>query len=713
MIHSNVTELRLNVSNIFRDFDIFHCKQIIFEEEERSEIIKNNLLFEKNIQQLPIQAVFFKKGYFLLINKGDCFISDIEMAVPENYTVTRINNANRFSYQMFNNQLAQLICNKLPELYISDNGFINTDTRLYYCNPEWQIKTKKIRNVVEFQLVFGDKLKISVKSFHEPDKNETNKTKFYWDSKNEVLRKCLKPEDFFQSQIYVVGTGDNSKKNDIDFANLVDFEKYPDTKVGLIDMFLSDVNQYLGDYLHIELKKIYPEKYQEAEKIKKKVSYSNYVEIIGQDTIFIADNVKSSESDKLVQGFMEEIKKVPELESLKFELVNAPKEGLNINLNHEKEYFRYHKEEQDTYVPSTKEKIIQNMTLESFDFLWRKTKNTKMNQKTNSKERELHAGIVKVLQELMIKKIIFDRQLPKFMIEHMSLDAPLHFLIPKEIDGNKTFDHLSIGKKGDLSFKSYNEFINVEDAKLVEQNLEELIKIHKRVHNENIFDNQIKGILYQNIDDLVLIRENGLFTIPNLEFLRKDLELASDFNMLSREAVLDFFMNFFENSFMDIEVEGIKGQLSQIKDSYEKVKEFDSIFELQKLKKVLYKKGKVARTFMDQFYDHFEMQLVPANRRKEYQEYVAGFVGINFVNKIGNRNGHFYFVGKSITSLETSYKKTSIIREIVRKENSQFDLNLFQRMLDVEFVRTWGYTVIPFPFKILRDYIKLIGDGNK
>jgi hypothetical protein len=68
----------------------------------------------------------------------------------------------------------------------------------------------------------------------------------------------------------------------------------------------------------------------------------------------------------------------------------------------------------------------------------------------------------------------------------------------------------------------------------------------------------------------------------------------------------------------------------------------------------------------------------------------------------------YYFVGCSKASLQSSLKDSCHLRKIVAV-NKESKL-VFQQLLptmDVDFVRTGQSTVIPFPFKYIREYIEM------
>lgn len=66
-----------------------------------------------------------------------------------------------------------------------------------------------------------------------------------------------------------------------------------------------------------------------------------------------------------------------------------------------------------------------------------------------------------------------------------------------------------------------------------------------------------------------------------------------------------------------------------------------------------------------------------------------------------------YFVGCSVEAINSSFKDSCHLRKIVAVKNSQLVFQDLLKTMDVDFVRTGQSTVIPFPFKYIREYHNL------
>ncbi len=63
-----------------------------------------------------------------------------------------------------------------------------------------------------------------------------------------------------------------------------------------------------------------------------------------------------------------------------------------------------------------------------------------------------------------------------------------------------------------------------------------------------------------------------------------------------------------------------------------------------------------------------------------------------------------YFIGDSRESVQLSFKDACHIRKVIAVNNSELIFKQLLVTLDVDFVRTGQSTVVPFPFKYIREY---------
>jgi len=67
----------------------------------------------------------------------------------------------------------------------------------------------------------------------------------------------------------------------------------------------------------------------------------------------------------------------------------------------------------------------------------------------------------------------------------------------------------------------------------------------------------------------------------------------------------------------------------------------------------------------------------------------------------------YYFVGDRTEQIQTSFKDACHIRKIIAIKGCKLIFRDLLKTMDVDFVRTGQSTVIPFPFKYIREYHNL------
>ena len=87
-------------------------------------------------------------------------------------------------------------------------------------------------------------------------------------------------------------------------------------------------------------------------------------------------------------------------------------------------------------------------------------------------------------------------------------------------------------------------------------------------------------------------------------------------------------------------------------------------------------------------------------------EYLSGALDINYI-KMSDDTARFC-VGEIGSGMKYSIERASIIREVQAVENSSLVFDAVLPLMGVEFVRYGMLTVMPFPFKYLREYAAIV-----
>lgn len=85
---------------------------------------------------------------------------------------------------------------------------------------------------------------------------------------------------------------------------------------------------------------------------------------------------------------------------------------------------------------------------------------------------------------------------------------------------------------------------------------------------------------------------------------------------------------------------------------------------------------------------------------QNWKRYFGGMLGIRFYQQ---ETDLFYFVGYSAKKLQCMMAHACRIRKVIATRG-ELNFIRYLPLLSVEFVRNGSYTVVPFPFKYLREW---------
>lgn len=88
---------------------------------------------------------------------------------------------------------------------------------------------------------------------------------------------------------------------------------------------------------------------------------------------------------------------------------------------------------------------------------------------------------------------------------------------------------------------------------------------------------------------------------------------------------------------------------------------------------------------------------------EERREYLSGNIDINYFDYDDTHAK--YSVGEIGNGMKYTIERASVVREIQAVEGSKLIFKKVLPLMGVEFVRYGMLTVVPFPFKYLREYI--------
>lgn len=211
--------------------------------------------------------------------------------------------------------------------------------------------------------------------------------------------------------------------------------------------------------------------------------------------------------------------------------------------------------------------------------------------------------------------------------------------------------------------------------------------------------NKIDGLFYSDIDNIHAIIETREKTLPNITALM-DMVRKTDEKQKVQKGVLVQAMDDFELEYQDYH--------ENIKLWKEKLLEKEEIITKKEVKKVLNMKTNVASLFNRFLHEKFGIWIFGEWRKEEFDAIyqIGNLLNIKYeYNDNDYDDGHtfVYYVGAK--SKRTSYPNACCMRKVVSL-GDEIEYEELLPLMVVEFVRNNQYTVLPFPYKYLREYIK-------
>ncbi|GAB4235444.1 MAG: ATPase [Ekhidna sp.] len=476
------------------------------------------------------------------------------------------------------------------------------------------------------------------------------------------MRRVLPSENLDLDKIYIIKQ-EEGKKSIIPFFNFESKDKFDKSKLGQLYQFWKKVEASLSDYLQIRFSELKQTRSFEFEKEINKLKKERIDELLNTFSINLEDTIQDEESTEFIKDFMVKLKSIKS--DLKVSL-NQRLDDIDVNIrlvHNEEHYSKFNLV--DPYQTNSDEKITQHLTLEDFD-------------------ESSEAAIQNILKELAIKSDITKTQVRITDWSKFNYSNDWLF-ITKEDD---QFYFLTITPSGQLNFESHEPDI------LASHHYADLINIYD---SESI--NDIEGLILSPKGDINIIERTKLYTLPDFITVGNELYMTSQPFQLSKREVIDLFKELtnahrFNAKQLQI-IEDYLEQINRINDDQLGRSELTELVKDRTLKKLftqwMYKK--TGHLLYHYFRDQRRYDLLDSN------------LDIKYVIDENSKAG-YYFVGEKGKGIQAKFPKASIIRRIRPHEESKIFFEELIPTLNVDFVRNESLTVLPFPFKYLREYIE-------
>lgn len=527
-------------------------------------------------------------------------------------------------------------------------------------------------------------------------------------------------------------------------TNFIDVERkdaFDKTKCGLMHELLEDFNELYGEkYLTENISfcknddaEKYETKHLKKKGKRKKADEKNEearfktIEQLFLDTgkkinIIVhsqndSENERKSHAEMLAEAIKQQLKTDYDIETT----INAEAlpNHFNVIVVHDKDYYQ-HKESTDEYQTiarlETQSEATQHVTVERFI---RNGKTDKKNLKTACKV---------ILQQLIIKNDLLNGQITMADWRKYGIDKPMSFVIRENLARTKNgrddrenpkyqYFNMTVEPDGKCSFGNFSDAsicLNDDEEKIIQ-----CFKQQKELNDG--YARECEGVFYFKINNIHAIVRTPERVIPNLAELAEKFDSADPDRKITKKALLRYIDEF-------ATIHGDPN--NEAKNFKEKISRLDG----EQLKNKTIKEqldGSMKKKFNKEFNDYLyqasksedeenaiQLKYLARNEEAYSENLFNGRLGIAS-QKIdadtdfeGCPETFMYWVGEKV-ALKQKYPRGTVIRKVVAEKKNHGDrIQSMLELLEEEFVRNEQYTVLPFPYKYLREYKEMCKYGK-
>ena len=473
--------------------------------------------------------------------------------------------------------------------------------------------------------------------------------------------------------------GFKSKKATTPFLDFKSLDAFESSRAGVTRQVLSSIKEKLSEYMTVECCPV--DEYREIELSETILKQPKHLHSrLDGIELKIVDVVQDEESASLARAVKEGV--APYLPDNKMLSVGKrDKAGaLNLRIIRSPEYYEASGEE-DKYLPSTQDTQRQHITMESLSGY-------------------SAAAIKTIIKELLIKKDIGSGQLSLFDWKTIQAKDTWAFGIQDEKSSKIVF--MDIDPSGEISFREidggclfgHNEY----------QEYCELISAAKG--SEWKTGLTLEGLVVSGDGQKNLIYRTNEITLPDLDKLRSLIEEVSGGLPVGLKTGVELA------SFVEHAAKKIEGADTPFVGSLvAELKKFGAA-EVPKdvfrrtINDFLGKNTKIASALRKFLIAEKGVRLSFPKQKDSLNELFDASLNIKYFET--SEREASYFVGERRESIQHSFKSACIVRKIVAAEDSGLIFEEILPTMNVDFVRTGQSTVLPFPFKYIREYLKLV-----
>lgn len=676
MIQTNQMEIVFNFEAITRDFSIFEAKR------EQGNYWKSRVP-DVALQECRALAVVYEWGpsCYILYHRASVEQFSLKQALEyceDNIRVQEIS-AQKLA-ETKKHLLAQLLCNALPSIQANGELYHNVTGKLYYTQPQWVYYRKEVlASFWALQISFTKDcyLKLDVKTFSNASMRQDlkNRPQYLFDPECYILRRALRDGPGKNSDRFVIGALYRRRKNIVPFLDFSSLSGYQNCKIGILHQFLRDVQMSLSPYLSFTIISL-----DESTHLGVCDSVDSMAGIrnrLRQTPLYLEDTVQNEQSRTLVSMLRYELMQYSEVAFME----GTPGEGdALLRIIHHAPYYE-DDPENDQYLKAPGHCVVQHVTVEDFQL-------TGMNSR-GTKEKEDNK-LLKIIQELAIKIDVKQRQMTCYDWAQLGFNGSVTFVKATSDykDANKPicYDMLRVQPDGGLCFESWQHSFCEDNSE------REKIAAAFEAPNGKL-DTTIRGLVYEDEDNIHIIYDTDCYTLPNMHDLEQTLSITRDDEQLVVNPIAEAIQKYSE---------GLScGDREKCREILNKINQCGAQISRRELRQLLNLRSTLGN-LINQFIFQ-ETGILIGNLLKSKQNREIFFGGVLGIRHFCKDDAQYYYSGYLGKSMNRSLPHACRIRKVC-STGQTLQFQRYLPLLEVDFIRASGWTVIPFPFKYLREW---------
>mgnify|MGYP007084303656 FL=1 len=667
-LYSNELLASFEYSSIDRDYDFYYVTT-------SDKYIKGGATF-LDIEDIKVSALQFESGksFWVMLPKNAISRAELVRLLNTKEDGDSLSIKAMTSSSIPVHLLTQLFLNALTSPVDEMISFNNLSGKLLCFRPAWLNKDKdnfiwgmqclevKVGDDMCVKLVAHRMTALALKKQMKFEKRKLQDYPQYEFSYNNNTLKRVSNENKDRRENFIIKPVDG-ERGSITFFGFTDYETFACTKMGVLYDILNALHAEFGRYIHVDFKK-----YDIDEVVEyKRTSLEAYKDIVAKEVINsginIVDAIQSETSEDYLQDVADGINKIiPEAKCSVGRRLSKKK--LNVRYIHDKSF--YSDSKVDPHQEDMEDYVVQHITVENF-------------------KHQSSAAVYNILKELVIKKDIATGKITLVDWSQYGYKADWIFgVVAEDI-------HYFMTIHPDGTFK----------IEALERNLFTMTKYDKYMdyfglNEENINDYRgVIGLIKDTDGNINLIKDTNIYSMPDYTAMGDVLKnVASEGKFSGKDVVtwLRAVMAITDKIKVQAELDIVIPRID-IKEEYTKA-------NIMGLFKGITTKKEVVRYV---FENTGIMLYAYLRGEEERNEYLSGNIDINYIEQ--DEMLARFSIGEIGNGMKYTIERASVVREIQAVEGSKLIFKELLPLMGVEFVRYGMLTVVPFPFKYLREYI--------